>query len=79
MLLPRIELFRVEFRPGEGSRPRCGFQSFGTEVTAEGAASQKLFEEFTEWCEDRSKDLGFEIKTGKSEIESLQALSLPRI
>jgi len=42
-------------------------------VTAEGAASQKLFEEFTEWCEDRSKDLGFEIKTGKSEIESLQA------
>jgi DNA repair exonuclease SbcCD ATPase subunit len=42
-------------------------------VKAEGEASQKIFEEFTEWCEDRSKDLGFEIKTGKSEIESLQA------
>eukprot|EP00972_Heterocapsa_arctica_P022976 3379463-Heterocapsa_arctica.AAC.1 len=42
-------------------------------VAAEGEAAEKLFSEYTEWCEDRSKDLGFEIRTGKSEVESLQA------
>ena len=26
-----------------------------------------------EWCEDRSKDLGFEIKSGRSEVADLKA------
>jgi len=42
-------------------------------VIKEGEVSQKLYEEFAEWCEDRATDLGFEIKTGKSEVANLQA------
>jgi len=44
-----------------------------TKIVAEGAAAQKTFDEFSEWCEDRSKNTGFEIKTGKSEIQDLSA------
>jgi len=39
----------------------------------EGEVSQKLYAEFAEWCEDRSKDLGFEIKTGKATVDDLKA------
>jgi len=42
-------------------------------VIKEGEEAQKVYAEFAEWCEDRSKDLGFEIKTAKSEVESLAA------
>jgi chromosome segregation ATPase len=42
-------------------------------VIKEGEEAQKVYGEFAEWCEDRSKDLGFEIKTAKSEVESLAA------
>merc|ERR1719456_1736240 len=42
-------------------------------ILKEGAAAQKVYEEFAEYCEDTSKDLGFEIKTGKSEVADLQA------
>jgi septal ring factor EnvC (AmiA/AmiB activator) len=47
-----------------------GLQS---KIIAEGEAAQKLFEEFSEWCEDRSKNLAYEITTGKSEVASLTA------
>merc|ERR1719420_2215002 len=42
-------------------------------IIKEGEAAQKVFDEFTEWCEEESKNLGFEIKTGKSEAEDLQS------
>merc|ERR1719326_2026642 len=42
-------------------------------VIGEGEAAQKTYDEFAEWCEDQSKDLGFEMKTAKTEIEDLQA------
>merc|ERR1719408_259927 len=42
-------------------------------VIAEGAEAQKVYEEAAEFCEDRSKALGFEIKTGKATVESLKA------
>merc|ERR1719389_1056958 len=42
-------------------------------ILAEGQDAQKVYEEFAEWCEDRSKDLGFEIKTGKAEVADLKA------
>merc|ERR1719223_2096294 len=38
-----------------------------------GEVAQKEYTEFAEWCEDRSRNLGFEIKTGKADIESLEA------
>lgn len=42
-------------------------------ILSEGAEAQKVYEEFAEFCEHRSKDLQFDIKTGKSEKEELEA------
>jgi chromosome segregation ATPase len=42
-------------------------------IIGEGKEAQKTYDEFAEWCEDRSKDLQFEIKTGKSNAADLQA------
>merc|ERR1719366_15651 len=42
-------------------------------VIGEGEAAQKEYDEFSEWCEDRSTQLGFEIKTGKAEVAELKA------
>merc|ERR1719506_2874977 len=42
-------------------------------VQAEGADAQKVYDEFSEFCEDRSKQLGFEIKTGKQGKKDLEA------
>jgi len=42
-------------------------------IIGEGEECQKTYEEFSEWCEDRSKDLGFEIKTGKADVADLTA------
>lgn len=43
-------------------------------VTAEGAASAKAFEEYTAFCEDRTRELKFEIKTGSGEVDQLNAV-----
>merc|ERR1719486_237514 len=42
-------------------------------VIGEGEDAQKEYDSYAEWCEDRSTQLGFEIKTGKSEVAELQA------
>merc|ERR1719379_1361301 len=42
-------------------------------VIGEGEDAQKEYDEYSEWCEDRSTQLGFEIKTGKAEVAELQA------
>jgi len=42
-------------------------------ILAEGEAAQKTYDEFAEWCSDESKNLGFEIKTGKGQVETLKA------
>merc|ERR1719476_345527 len=42
-------------------------------ILSEGKEAQKTYSEFAEWCEERSKDLGFEIKTGNAEAEELSA------
>jgi hypothetical protein len=44
-----------------------------TKIIGEGEASQKTYEEFAEWCEETSKNVKFEIKTGKNEVASLKA------
>merc|ERR1719469_212871 len=44
-----------------------------TKINGEGKEAQKTYEEFAEWCEERSKDLQFEIKTGKGEAAALEA------
>merc|ERR1719464_1902147 len=43
-------------------------------VLSEGEAAQKEYEAYAEWCEDRSRDLGFEIKTGKAESNRLNSV-----
>merc|ERR1719146_590931 len=42
-------------------------------VIGEGEDAQKTYDEFSEWCEDRSTKLGFEIKTGKATVAELEA------
>merc|ERR1719401_1340179 len=44
-----------------------------TKIIGEGTAAQKVYDEFSEFCEDRSKNVGFEIKTGKAEVKDLEA------
>ena len=40
-------------------------------IIAEGETSQKVYEEHSEFCEDRNKELSFEIKTGESQVTDL--------
>jgi len=47
--------------------------SFETKVMKEGEKAQKVYTEFAEWCEDRSQELRYEVKTGKREIQNLEA------
>merc|ERR1719420_993025 len=42
-------------------------------VIGEGDAAQKAYDEYAEFCEDRSTNLGFEIKTGKANAAELKA------
>jgi len=42
-------------------------------VLKEGDAAQNVYNEFAEMCDDRSKELEFEIKTGKGEVAALEA------
>merc|ERR1719473_1864001 len=42
-------------------------------IIGEGETAQKLYDEFAEWCEEESKNLQFEIKTGKAEKADLEA------
>merc|ERR1719486_655340 len=44
-----------------------------TKILAEGTDAQKVYDEFAEFCEDRSKNVEFEIKTGKAEVKELKA------
>merc|ERR550537_1717382 len=43
-------------------------------IIGEGEAAQKVYDEFAEWCEEQSKELGFTIKTGKAESEELNSV-----
>jgi len=44
-----------------------------SKIKAEGEAAGKTQKEYVAWCDDRSTNVGFEIKTGRSEKESLEA------
>merc|ERR1719478_846247 len=44
-----------------------------SKVISEGADAQKVYDEYAEWCSDRSTKLGFEIKTGKADVADLKA------
>jgi hypothetical protein len=44
-----------------------------SKITAEGEDAAKRHEEWTAWCDDRVTNLGFDIKTGKSEVAGLTA------
>merc|ERR1719189_3039556 len=43
------------------------------QIIKEGDAAQKQYAAYAEWCEDRSRNLGFEIKTGKADGDKLRA------
>merc|ERR550539_1844349 len=44
-----------------------------TKIIGEGEAAHAIYAEFAEMCEERSKNLQFEIKTGKGEAADLEA------
>jgi len=44
-----------------------------TKIIKQGEGAQNLYEEFSEWCEDRARELSHDIKTGTSEVETLKA------
>merc|ERR1719181_1321197 len=41
-----------------------------SKIIKEGQVAQKTYDEFAEWCEDRSRNVGFEIKDGKRDVAS---------
>jgi len=43
-------------------------------IIGEGKAAQAVYDEFAEWCEEESKNLGFTIKTAKANAEELTAV-----
>merc|ERR550532_271392 len=48
-------------------------QEMKTKAEAAMDEEQKIFHEYTQWVDDHTTDLGFEIKTGESTIEELIA------
>jgi len=44
-----------------------------SKIIGEGAAAQKEYDEYAEWCEDRSRNVDFEIRTGVGNVEDLKA------
>jgi chromosome segregation ATPase len=42
-------------------------------VIKDGEAAQKEYAEYAEWCEDKYKDLSYEITTGKAQVAMLKA------
>lgn len=42
-------------------------------VIGEGAAAHKVYAEFAEWCEDTSRSVQYDIKTGKAAVKKLNA------
>jgi len=42
-------------------------------IIGEGEDAQKVYDQFSEFCEDRSRELGFEIKTGTQGVKDLTA------
>merc|ERR1719181_2211160 len=42
-------------------------------VVAEGEAEAKAFKEFFQWCDEASQNINYEIKTGSSQKEKLEA------
>lgn len=44
-----------------------------TKIVKEGEEAHKTYAAFTEWCEDRARNLKFEIKTGKADAQELEA------
>jgi len=43
-------------------------------VIGEGEESQKVYEEFAEWCEDSAKQVKYEIKSAKEQVVELKAV-----
>mmetsp|Transcript_19050 Transcript_19050/g.43344 ORF Transcript_19050/g.43344 Transcript_19050/m.43344 type:complete len:689 (-) Transcript_19050:67-2133(-) len=44
-----------------------------TKIIGEGEEATKTYNAFSEWCEERSANVAYEIKTGKAEVEELKA------
>lgn len=48
--------------------------SLQAKVQKEGEEAQKVYDEFSEWCKDRSQNIENEVKAGKAQVEELSAV-----
>lgn len=42
-------------------------------INKEGQEAKHVYEEFSDWCEERSRNVAYELKTGAAQIEDLEA------
>merc|ERR550537_1997956 len=47
--------------------------SLAAKITNDGEVEAKAYREYMEWCDDETKNLGFEIKTATAKKEKLEA------
>jgi len=57
--------------PGPIGKVLTMISDLESKILAQGATTQKEYEEYAEFCEDRNKELSFEVKTGKANVDDL--------
>mmetsp|Transcript_155064 Transcript_155064/g.273905 ORF Transcript_155064/g.273905 Transcript_155064/m.273905 type:complete len:684 (+) Transcript_155064:69-2120(+) len=70
---PAVQALKQESRVNPIEKILTMLSDLEAKVSGEGAEAKKTYEETMESCGDRSKQLAFEIKTGKAEVADLTA------
>merc|ERR1719450_1298324 len=77
LCLASMSLASATAAKADASNPLAAVIELMDELTAkiikDGDEEQKAFVKYTEWCDDATKNLGFEIKTASSKKEKLEA------
>merc|ERR1719261_1115017 len=73
LLLATASAAQIRDRTNPVSKVLQLLGSLEAKITKDGEAEQKAYEEYAAWCKDGAKDLNYEIKTAKSDIEDLTA------
>jgi len=73
MSCPAAQALKQEITVNPIQKVLTMLSDLAAKISAEGAEAKKVYEETMVTCEDRSKQLAFEIKTGKAEVADLTA------
>mmetsp|Transcript_17610 Transcript_17610/g.44316 ORF Transcript_17610/g.44316 Transcript_17610/m.44316 type:complete len:691 (+) Transcript_17610:95-2167(+) len=66
-------LFAVAMADSPIGKVLSMIEDLQTKILAEGESGQKVYAEFSEWCENQARELSHEIKTGSAEVDALKA------